>query len=195
MSQNYIGEILTVAFNYAPLGTQPCIGQLLAIQQNTALFTLIGTTYGGDGIVTFGLPDLQSRVPIGFGPGRGLSSYVIGQSGGVEDVTLSTGELPAHVHGFTPSGSLSAIQTKATDQAPSDGALLARSVDGVAGSSSLPQVYVPAGTAGSTVALGGLNLAAGTTNPAGGNESHTNIQPYLAINYCIALEGLFPSRN
>ncbi|WP_010185612.1 phage tail protein [Sphingomonas sp. PAMC 26605] len=195
MSENYIGELLTVAFNFAPLGTLPCMGQLASIQQYTALFTLIGTTYGGDGQTSFGLPNLQSRVAIGFGQGPGLSPYVLGQIGGAETVTLLTTQMPAHTHGFTPTGTLNAVQTKATDQAPSAGALLARSVDGVTGSSSLPQVYVPAGTAGTTVALGGLNLAAGTTAPAGGSAPHANLQPYLAINYCIVTEGIFPSRN
>lgn len=195
MSENYLGEILTVAFNFAPLGTQPCIGQTLSIQQYSALFTLIGTTYGGNGVQSFGLPNLQSRVPVGAGSGPGLSQYVMGEMGGVEEVTLTNAEMPMHTHGFTPSGTLSAVQIKATEQAPDAGSLLARSVDGVAGSTSLPQVYVPAGTAGTSVALGGLNLAAGTTAAAGGNTSHTNLQPYLAINYCIVMQGIFPTRN
>lgn len=195
MSENYIGEILTVAFNFAPLGTQPCFGQVISIQQNSALFTLIGTTYGGDGQITFGLPNLQSRVPLGYGSTPGLSPYVLGQSGGAESVTLLATQMPAHAHGFTPAGTLSAIQTKATDQAPGGGSLFARSVDGVTGSTSLPQIYVPAGTTGTSVTLGGLNLAAGTTTVAGGSTPHGNLQPYLAINYCIVLEGVFPTRT
>lgn len=195
MANGYVGQIRTFGFDFAPKGMASCNGALMAITQNTALFSLIGTYYGGDGQRTFALPDLRSRVPLGYGQGNGLAPYAIGQLGGAETVTLLSQQMPSHGHGFTPTGALSAVQTKATDQAPDAGSHLARSVDGVAGSSSLPQVYVPAGTAGTSVALGGLNLAAGTTAVAGGGQSHPNLQPYLAINYSIVLFGIFPSRN
>lgn len=195
MANGYVGQIRTFGFDFAPSGMALCGGGLLAISQNQALFSLIGINYGGDGVRTFALPNLQGRVAIGFGQGNGLSPYVLGAAGGAETVTLSSEQIPIHGHGFTPSGALKAIQTKATTQAPDTGSQFARSIDGVAGSSSLPQIYVPAGTAGTSVTLGGLNLAAGTTATAGGSQSHPNLQPYLAVNYSIVLFGIFPPRN
>ncbi|WP_010185613.1 phage tail protein [Sphingomonas sp. PAMC 26605] len=195
MSNGYMGQIRTFGFNFAPVGMALCNGTIMAISQNAALFSLLGTNFGGDGQRTFALPNLQSRVPLGMGQGGGLSPYTMGEAGGVESVTLLSQQMPMHGHGFAPTGALSAVQTKATDQAPDAGALLARSVDGVVGSTSLPQIYVPAGTAGTSVALGGLNLAAGTTAATGGSQPHPNLQPYLAVNYSIVLAGLFPSRN
>jgi microcystin-dependent protein len=195
MANGYLGQIRTFGFNFAPQGMALCNGQILSIAQQTALFSLLGTTYGGNGQTTFALPNLQSRVAVGMGQGNGLSAYQLGEEGGTETVTLLSTELPAHGHPFAPTGSLNAVQTKATAQAPDAGSRLARAVDGTQGSTSLPQIYVPAGTSGDTVALGGLNLAAGTTGIAGGSQPHANIQPYLAMNFCIVLEGIFPARN
>lgn len=195
MANGYIGQIRTFGFDFAPTGMALCNGAIMAITQYQALFSLIGTTYGGDGQRTFLLPDLRGRVAVGFGNGGGLTPRALGEKGGVENVTLLSQQIPIHSHGFTPTGSLSAVQTKATAQAPDAGSLLARSVEGVTGSTSLPQIYVPAGTAGTTAALGGLNFAAGTTATAGGSQPHPNLQPYLALNPCIVLFGIFPSRN
>jgi microcystin-dependent protein len=102
MQDPWLGEIALVAFNFAPQGWAFCNGQLLSIAQNTALFSLLGTTYGGDGKTTFGLPNLQSRVPLHFGQGAGLSTYALGATGGVESVTLQTTQMPAHTHAYAP---------------------------------------------------------------------------------------------
>jgi microcystin-dependent protein len=187
MSDPFLGMIMQVGFNFAPRGWAECAGQILPISQNTALFALLGTMYGGNGQTTFALPDLRSRVSIGAGQGPGLSSYTQGQQGGVENVTLSTANLAAHTH----AASLKAATVKATLQLPAAGAVLGRCVDGASGGTSLPEIYCPAGTATSVV-LGGdsINVAA-----TGGNQPIATLPPYLAILNVIALEGIFPSRN
>jgi microcystin-dependent protein len=173
MSDQYLGEIRMFAGNFAPQGWALCNGQILAISQNTALFSLLGTYYGGDGVQTFALPNLQSRVPVHQGQGSGLSPYVIGQSGGNENVTLTQAQMPQHNH------------TMATLSAPGTAArpntqLLAQSTSG--------NVYGPAPGDGSA-----LNQAA--INSAGSGQPHTNIQPYLAVTFIIALQGIYPSRG
>jgi microcystin-dependent protein len=172
MSQPFIGEIRIFGFNFAPRGWAFCNGQLLAIAQNTALFSLLGTTYGGNGQTTFALPNLQSRVPVHFGQGPGLSSYALGQEAGSESVTLIQNEIPAHVHTVSPSCS--------TD-------------DPNAGS---PKNNFPA-AAGTPIYSNTSNAVMGVSNTSivGGSQPHNNIQPYLALNFCIALQGIFPSRN
>jgi microcystin-dependent protein len=174
MSEPFLGMIAIYGFNFAPRGWAMCSGQILPIAQNTALFSLLGTTYGGNGQTTFALPDLRSRVPVHFGQGPGLSSYDLGQAAGTETVTLTVQEIPAHPHNVA-----------CTD---SDG------------DSSKPPGTIP----GSNAAGSGIwstGAANGTMSPnmippsGGGNQPHPNIQPYLALNFCIALEGIFPSRN
>lgn len=193
-SQPYIGEIRTFGFGFAPVGHALCNGQIVSLTQNTALFSLLGTTYGGDGKTTFALPDLRSRVPIHYGQGAGLSMHVLGENGGVETVTLTTNQLPSHTHIFANNGSsMSALPVKATSQTPVAGSLLAKSIDGSAVGGQ-PLIYLPAGTAGTTVPLGGLNVA-GTISQTGGNQPVSVLQPYLALNFSIALHGIFPSRN
>ena len=177
MTDVYLGFIAMFGFNFAPQGWAFCAGQLLPIQQNTALFSLLGTTYGGNGVQTFGLPNLQSRVPIGMGTGPGLSNYVIGQSGGTENVTLLTTQIPAHTHQMTASGDIPTLNA-------ASGNSLASSPRG---GTQMPNVYAAGFT--TPVTMGS------TTSQAGGNQPHSNIQPYLAINYCIALQGIFPARN
>ena len=178
MSNPYLGEIRMFAGNFAPRGFALCQGQLLAISQNDTLFALIGTTYGGDGQVTFGLPDMRSRLPINQGQGPGLSSYVIGQMSGTESVTLIAQQMPSHSH------SLSATTATASQPAPT--------------STSFPATLL--GTA-ELYAIPGTNpLKQGALNPnsvsaTGGNQPHNNLMPILAINFIIALEGVFPSRN
>jgi microcystin-dependent protein len=168
----FIGQIMLVGFNFAPAGWAFCDGQLLAIAENDALFNLIGTTYGGDGQSTFALPDLRGRVPVGIGQGPGLSSYTIGESVGVENVTLTVNQLPQHLHVYSPGAS----QDEPTSNRPDN---------------NYPTVggYYAA-TTNSSSPMGAPTLA-----PAGGNQPHTNVQPFLGINFIISLFGIFPSQN
>lgn len=170
MSEPFIGEIFIVPYNFAPRGYTFCAGQTLSISQNTALFSLIGTTFGGNGQTTFGLPDLRGRVPLGAGQGPGLSSVQLGQVSGQETVSLTQSQMPAHGH------------LAATTQA--------------AASSSRPSGQVPASGQGVYAA----SSDGSTFNPAfvqnsGNNQPFDIHPPYLGLNYVIALEGIFPSRN
>lgn len=177
MAQPFIGEIRMFGGNFAPQGWNFCDGTQLAISQYSALFTLIGTTYGGDGQTNFNLPDLRSRVPVHQGTAAAGGTYVIGQQGGVENVTLATAQLPAHTH------AVQAIATGTTN-VPAGNAFPA----GVASSQSGSVMYGPATTSPTS-------LAPATVSSTGGNQPHGNIQPYTAISYIIALEGIFPSQN
>lgn len=172
MSEPFLGEIRMFGFNFAPIGWAQCNGQVLPISQNTALFSLLGTFYGGNGTSNFALPDLRSRVAVHEGQGTGLAQYVIGQRGGVENVTLLGTQLPAHSH------SVNASSATAVEARPA-GAVLAH-----AGAS----VYASAPD-GATV------MNSGMISNTGGNQPHPNVQPYLTVNFCIALQGIFPSRN
>jgi microcystin-dependent protein len=177
----FVGQITLFPFNFAPIGWALCEGQLLPIQQNTALFSLLGTYYGGDGIRTFALPDLRGRVPIGQGQGPGLSPYTVGSAQGAETVTLSSSESPAHTHAFP------AFAASATANAPS-GALPAEGHG--SGRGGVPvNTYAPPSTGSATT------LAARQVGAAGGALPHNNIQPYLALNWCIALQGVYPPRS
>lgn len=175
MATPYLGQLLPFSFNYAPKDWIVCAGQVLPIAQYTALFSLLGTTYGGNGVTTFALPDLRSRVPVHNGPG-----FVLGQTGGEENVTLDINELPAHGHAFSGTSSAANVKLPVTNSA------LAQSTTS-AGVSPGDSFYAPPGT---TVALNANTVAA-----VGGSQPHTNLQPYLVINWCIALVGIFPSRN
>jgi microcystin-dependent protein len=170
MSEPFLGEIRIFPYNFAPRGWAFCQGQILSIAQNTALFSLLGTTYGGNGQTTFALPDLRGRVAVSSGQGPGLSSYSLGEETGVESVTLISTEMPAHNH------LVNAANSDATDSAPVG---------------NVPAV-IPSG--GYTATPTGQMLA-GMVSPSGGNQPHTNIQPVLVLNFCIALQGIFPSRN
>jgi microcystin-dependent protein len=172
MSEPYIGEIKMFAGNFAPRNWAFCDGQLLAIAQNNALFSLLGTTYGGDGRTTFALPDLRGRVPIHQGTGPGLASKTLGSRSGSETVTLTGGQLPAHTHGFLAS-------TGPGTQSNPVGAL--------PGASSSVDLYLEEDP---TV---DLNTAAMTS--VGSNQSHNNVQPFRCVNFIIALFGIYPSRN
>jgi microcystin-dependent protein len=173
MADPFIGEIRMFGGNFAPLGWAFCNGQILAISQYDALFALIGTTYGGDGQTTFALPDLRGRIPIHAGTGPGLSPRTLGESSGMETVTLSVNQLPAHDHQFVGT-------TSAASAASPASALLATptSVD----------LYRPA-------TIPAANMAPGAIGPAGGSQPHDNIQPYQCISFIIALEGIFPPQN
>ncbi len=171
MSQPFIGEVRMFGGNFAPRGWAFCNGQLLSIAQNNALFALIGTTYGGDGQTTFALPNLRSRVPMHMGNGAGTTA-TIGEMGGVESVTLTTNQIPNHTH------TLQASTATGTSAAPAGNVLAA---------SNAVKVY-KAGTPANA-------LAAQAMTNSGGNQPHNNIQPYQCVNFIIALEGIFPSRN
>jgi len=175
MQDPWLGEIALVAFDFAPQGWAFCNGQLLSINQNTALFSLLGTTFGGDGRTTFALPDLRSRVPLCFGQGNGLSKYDWGGAGGVEGVTLSSGQMPVHTHSYTPQASAAG----GTALSPANG-FWAESPDG-------STLY--------KTGASNASMAPQTIGNAGGSMPHENRQPYLALNYIIALQGIFPSRS
>ena len=179
MPTPYVGQIIMFAGNFAPQGWALCQGQLLPIADNEVLFQLIGTTYGGDGQSTFALPDLRGRVPIGDGQGRGLSNYAIGDTVGTEGVVLTQPQLPAHVH------PVAAVSQQGTGNIPANNVVLA-ALGGQAGSGpdQVPAYGPPRDT---------TQLASNTVGNAGGSQPHTNLQPYLAINYCIALYGAYPS--
>ena len=173
----FIGEIDMFAGNFAPRGWAFCNGQLLPISGNEALFSLIGTTYGGDGQNTFALPNLQSRVPLHQGQGSGLSNRQLGEQAGLETDTINLGSYPAHSHGVTLNGSTG----------PGHTANPAAAVMAVADEARYTTAVAP----GATLAATSLTLG----NSAGGAQAHNNLQPHLAINFIIALEGIYPSRN
>ena len=173
MSDPFLGEIRIFAFNFAPKGWALCNGQLVAISQNTALFSILGTTYGGNGTSNFALPNFQSRVPIGAGQGPGLTNRVLGEMAGQEAVTLTAAQNAPHSHQALCSSGVGNSYDPAGNY---------WSVD--AGGN--PE-YGPVPVAGS--------MSAAATSPAGGSLPHNNIQPYLTVNFCIALTGIFPSRN
>lgn len=173
MADPFVAEIRIFPFNFAPRGWAWCDGQLLPLSQNTALFSLLGTTYGGNGESNFALPDLQGRAPMAPGQGPGLSLYDLGQTGGQSSVTLLPTEIPAHTH------VASATSDTAVTNAPAN-AYLARPLG--RGSN----LYSPSFT--STVGMQ-------PTSTAGGNAPHNNMQPYLTFYFCIALQGVFPPRG
>jgi microcystin-dependent protein len=172
MADPFVAEIRMFGFNFAPRGWATCDGQIMPLSQNTALFALLGTTYGGDGKSTFALPDLQARAPMHPGQGPGLSGHMLGESGGSESVTLDQSQIPAHTH---------SLQGRAQfGNAPDPtGRVLARPYGG-------GNLYSesPSPTQMSNQALA----------PSGSSLPHNNMQPYLTMNFCIALQGIFPSR-
>ncbi len=170
MSEPFLAEVRIVGFNFAPRGWAFCDGQILPINQNQSLYSLLGTTYGGDGRTSFALPDLRGRTPVHPSAGHGQGS--IGQKGGAETVTLTAAETAAHTH------TAKASSTTGDNIHPA-GLVLAAESD----------IYRNA-EAGNMTAL-----RSGTVTNAGGGQAHNNMQPYLAVNFCIALRGLFPSRN
>jgi microcystin-dependent protein len=164
----FLGEIRLVAFDFAPKGWAACDGRLLPINQNQALFALLGTQYGGDGKTTFALPDLRGRVPVGAGQGAGLSNYPIGSTGGDESVKLAVGQLPPHAHPVRASSGA------ATTKDPA-GAFPAKG--------------------GAYAAAQNAKMNTAMLGKSGGGQPHENRQPYVALNYIIALQGIFPSQN
>lgn len=202
MSEPFISTIMLWPANFAPRGWAFCYGQILSIAQNTALFSLLGTVYGGNGQTTFALPDLRGRVPLGTGQGPGLAPYSLGEIGGTETITLTTAQMPMHNHaanftstpGLGVSVKLNASENAATTDKPAAGLQLGDAVPNTT------RIYTP--TAGNQVELGGVVAALTgavtgtvTVGLAGGSLPVPNQQPYLALNYVIALQGIFPSRN
>lgn len=181
--EKYLGEVFLAGFNFCPRATLPASGQLLAIAQNSALFSLYGTTYGGDGRTTFALPDLRGRAPVAFGQGPGLSNHPIGARGGQESTALTVNNLPPHDHGV--SATLHATTAPASTPNPT-GALPALTTSGSA------YGQVPAG--GSTVAMNGAAITATTSNTGGGAPMETR-SPFLAMSWCVVMQGIFPSRS
>ena len=181
MSDFFVGQIMMTGFNFAPKSWALCNGQLLPINQNQALFSLLGTQYGGNGTTNFALPDLRSRTPIGYAssvdPSWKPPSVQIGQVSGVENVTLLSTNLPSHTH------AVNASTTAGDNRSPST-RVFATSTN----TSAPVNLYGP--SSGTLVPLN-----AQTVSPAGGNQPHANLQPYSVINFCIALSGIFPSRN
>ena len=176
MSDPFVGEIRIFSLNFAPKGWAFCNGQILSISQNTALFSLLGTFYGGDGRVTFALPNFQGRAPLHQGQGPGLTERSLGEEGGEATVTLTGSELPAHPHAARCS-SVPGLQPGPANNVWSP--LPARPTP--------PPVYSDAGP---NVAMNPAALA-----QAGGSQPHNNLSPYLGLNFCIALQGIFPPRN
>jgi microcystin-dependent protein len=185
MSEPFLSEIRLMSFNFAPKGWALCNGQFMPINQNQALFSLLGTTYGGDGRVTFALPDLRSRVPIHFGTGFGGSNHTLGERGGQEAHTLTISELPAHIHQMRGDGTTAAASNAIVAAA---GNALGQTT-GVAsqGSGFAANIY-------STNAATGA-LAPQSVGNTGGSQPHENRQPFLVLSYCIALQGIFPSQT
>lgn len=173
MSEPFLAEIRIFPLTFAPRGWAMCNGQVLAISQNAALFSLIGTFYGGNGTSNFALPNLQGRVPVHAGNGVGLTSRVIGESDGEATVTLLTSQLPAHNH------SVAVATESAAQTTPGSSVGLGKSSGGLVYSSN------------TTASLVAMN----PTGSDGGNTPHNNLMPYLALNFCIALTGVFPARN
>jgi microcystin-dependent protein len=182
MSQPYLGQIMLFGGTFAPRGYMTCSGQLLAISNYDALYNLIGTTYGGDGVNTFQLPDMRSRIPIHMGTGPGLSTYVIGQNSGFESITLTPTTMPQHNHMVsvvTGRGGNAATPNSTTYLADEFMNPAQRSLTYIGYASANPQVP----------------LASQTISPAGQSQPHSNLQPFQAALYCIAVEGIYPSQG
>lgn len=185
-----MGMITAFGFNFAPQGWAQCNGQQIAIQQNTALFALLGTFYGGNGQTTFALPDLRGRSAIGMGAGPGLSSYNIGQAGGAEQTSMTIANMPQHTHAATANSTSTMIVVNTTGDAPNPGNKL------LAGSANNPYAPVPTPAPTHTLATQAITTNTTVTNaPMGGSQPISVLSPYLAINYCICVQGIFPSRN
>ena len=174
MADPFVAEIRIFPFNFAPRGWAFCDGQILPISQNTALFSLLGTTYGGDGKSNFALPNMQGNAPMHPGQGPGLSLHDLGETGGSDTVTLLASEIPAHSHGLMSTATFAGSANDPT------GNVLAKGAAGL----------LPYAAPGAVVAMSDQALA-----PAGGNQPHNNMQPYLTLNFNIALQGIFPPRT
>lgn len=171
MSEPFLAEVRMVGFNFAPRGWAFCDGQILPINQNQSLYSLLGTTYGGDGRTSFALPDLRGRTPIHVGRSNGGGQHELGQKSGEETHTLSVNEMPQHTHTLRGTNTGNGSASPANDVFANAGTDLYNSADSL------------------------VDMNAGVVTNVGGGQAHENMQPYLALNFCIALRGLFPSRN
>ncbi len=173
MADPYIGQLTTFGGNFAPRGWAECDGQLLSISQYSSLFSILGTTYGGDGVSTFGLPDLRGRIALHAGQGAGLSYYRLGAKGGTETVTLTTNQISSHSHSYNANSATMASGTPQGNSLPTPG-----------GKKTPYTANAPNTT-----------MASGCVSNTGGGQSHNNLQPYLVLTRLIALEGVYPSRS
>ncbi len=176
MADPFVAEIRIFPFNFSPKGWAFCDGQILAISQNTALFSLLGTTYGGDGKATFALPNMQGNAPMQPGQGPGLSLHDLGETGGSDTVSLLESEIPSHSHALMAAVNPALLSTPS----PTAGLAHSRSVEAYYTSTSAPPLVA---------------LSDNTVAPAGGDQPHNNMQPYLTLNFCIALQGVYPPRT
>jgi microcystin-dependent protein len=174
MADPFVAEIRIFPFGFAPKGWAFCDGQILPISQNTALFSLLGTTYGGDGKSTFALPNMQGNSPMHPGQGPGLSLHDLGETGGSQTVTLLESEIPSHSHSLNAVGGFNGTNNDPTNQAPAKG---------------------DAGLLPYTASGQSLMMAFQAIAPAGGDQPHNNMMPYLTLSFCIALQGVFPPRT
>jgi microcystin-dependent protein len=182
MSNPFLAEIRMFPFNFAPTGWAFCNGQLLPISQNTALFSLLGTNFGGDGKATFGLPNIQGNCVVDVGQGPGLSSYFVGESGGSQTVSLTTQEIPSHSHDFNDKPGVDG-----TTNAPA-GNVFGKTVFNNQGTNGVIFTYTPTAPNKNT-------LNPQTISIAGSSLPHNNMMPYLTLNFCIAMQGVFPPRT
>jgi len=182
-TEPFIGEVKLLGFNFPPLGYMTCQGQVLSIAAYTALFSLIGTTYGGNGQTTFALPDLQGRMPVGQGQGPGLPNYTMGEASGNTTMSLKTDNLPQHVHTLVNMH----VQVKASSATAGE-----QSADGTVPATAVAAAYSDA--ASPNVFTGGTQVS-GTTDAAGSGMPFSILNPFLCMNFSIAVEGIFPSRN
>jgi microcystin-dependent protein len=187
MADPFLAEIKIFAGNFAPKGWAFCFGQILPIAQNTALFSILGTTYGGNGQTTFALPDLRGRAPVGVGQGPGLSNYDLGQQAGTEAATMALAQMPPHSHTVSLGTlAIAAASTPGNKQSPANAVPAAEAVGVTANySTAVPDIKM------SSSALSGVPAAAAT----GGGQPMSIMQPYVVLTYIIALVGIFPSRN
>ena len=182
----FLGQLMLVPYNFCPRGWANAEGQILSIAQNTALFSLLGTTYGGDGQTTFGLPDLRGRVPISQGQGTGLSNYSLGQVGGTETVTLTVNQMPTHNHAATATALIRVVGgQQANTPNPLRNSFAITGTANTFSTGTPTNNYMDSNSINATVTVGN----------AGGNQPFSILQPYLALQWCIALTGIYPSRN
>ncbi|MEN5313226.1 phage tail protein [Pseudomonas koreensis] len=192
----YMGTVLTFAFNYAPSGWAQCNGQLMNLSQYQALFALLGTTYGGNGVQTFGLPNLQSRMPICQGNGPGLTPRVMGEISGAEQVTATLNNLPNHTHTLAGLTANTTVQLANPASNPVGTPTATNSYMGASGSGpGLANIYSDAQGASAIPLKGASTTISGTISPTGNGLPMAIMNPYLVLNFSIALNGIFPSRN
>jgi microcystin-dependent protein len=181
MADPYVGELRLFGFNFAPVGWAQCNGQTLPINQNTALFSILGMQYGGNGTTNFALPNLQGIVPIGQGQGPGLSPFVVGETGGEQTVSLTSGQMPMHSH------PLNALPVHSVNTTPVAGSSVSEGFGGARGSTYNVNAY--------TTSARGTTLNPAAVGSAGNGVAHDNMQPTLTMNWCIAMQGVFPPRS